>query len=189
MKALWLIPAIVMWTLCLVLLLPFQIGGFVLVPLMAALGRMKLRPSQKIPGVLVLAFSDPWMWIYCNEQDGIDGTAQSFWPKAVGWARVWEIIKWSALRNSTGNARWLPFFGVDNLPNDEIQVIWGQPSPTATAPTPTSYFLRQGIYFMLCFPWGKSGRVFRIGWRINATFISPNPAGWPGMGVCFEPGL
>lgn len=69
--------------------LPLMLLGLLLIAVMAKLGRYK----QTAPGVY--HWVDGWMWVYDNEQDGIDpGEATAHWK---------NIFNWSALRNSVHN--------------------------------------------------------------------------------------
>jgi len=160
------------------------VWGAVLIPIAAALGpiTMTLRPSQKYPGRTVLAWAWPFLWLWGNEEDGLDGSANGFWPVCSGFERWRQIVVWSAWRNSVGNARWLPFFGMD-VKNPTV-VLW--PGGTLLE---GPYVARQGYRFELRFPWStkepdwQKRRHCWVGWRMA------NNVGSVGSGFAFQPNM
>jgi hypothetical protein len=161
---------------------PLVIGA-ALIPIAAALGplAMTLRPSQKYPGRTVLAWAWRWMWLWGNEEDGIDGAANAFWPQADGFRRWKQIVIWSAWRNSVGNARWLPFFGL-TVRNPTVYILPG--GSLLEGP----YIARQGVCFELRFCWNtkqpdwRKRRYFWVGWR-----LANSKSGDAGVGFAFQP--
>lgn len=181
--------------------------GFLIVPIAALSRSYKLRESDRYVDRKTLQFHDG-VWMYCNEEDGIDGAANGFWPSTGRWPITrWEefkqIVAWSAWRNSVGNARWLPFFGMTIADPKDMVVYLPQPNTVPigipkywynyrkTGP----YLARYGWRFELRFPWptfrcskatcgacDANRRIFWIGWRI-AQQDTPNT----GVGFAFQP--
>lgn len=146
--------------------------GLVLVPILAALGplTMTLRPSWKYPGRTVLAWAWGWLFILGNEEDGLDGTANGFWPVTTSAFKRWkQIVAWSAWRNSVGNARWLPFYGMTVDGSGSVVLLPG--GSLKEGP----YIARQGWRFEIRFCWNPKQpdwtkrRYFVCGWRIANT--------------------
>jgi len=165
-RILFALPA---WLLYTALMVPLILIGAVLVPILALGGplTMTLRPSQKYPGRTVLAWAWRWMWIFSNEEDGLDGTANCFWPPAPTYLkRAWQIIRWSAWRNNVGNARWLPFFGI--TVNPAKVKVYPQPFNFKEGP----FIARQGWCSEVKFCWNPKQpdwtkrRYCWIGWRM-----------------------
>lgn len=75
---------------------------------------IETRPSQYFPGRKLPQFKSRWMWLYGNEEDGVDGLrggdpAQSKWAtESAGWSVRKRIWRWSALRNPLNNLRYVP---------------------------------------------------------------------------------
>jgi hypothetical protein len=174
--------------------------GFLIVPIAALPRFMQYRESDRYKGRMTLQFGD-WLWMYCNEEDGVDGGANGFWPSVVnvttrfsGWK---QIVAWSAWRNSVGNARWLPFFGLTIanpkaitaiVPDMDEKLYQWRRSPGATFETwwtdyrkTGPYLARYGWRFELRFPWSATHFCW-IGWRI-AQQDTPNT----GVGFAFQP--
>lgn len=176
------------WLAYILLMTPLILLGFPLVWIATWSNRMSMRDSAEFPGRRVLSFPD-WLWLWSNEEDGIDGTASGFWPaQLVGsWAEAKQVLTWSAWRNSVGNARWTRLFGmtVDNTAViyagggqyglDILQKLNG--ALLKTGP----YFARQGWRCELRFPWNATHFCW-IGWRIaQQTTVTK------GVGFAFQP--
>lgn len=157
--------------------------GLILIPPMAVLRQYKVRQSTKYPGRAVLAFPG-WMDWLNNSEDGIDGSANEFWPvqPSDSWALVWQIIRWSAWRNSAGNARWLPFYGMTVDGSSLITLLPG--GSLKEGP----YVALQGWRGEIRFCWNPKQpdwtkrRYFVCGWRIANT-VAPES----GVGFAFQP--
>jgi len=141
------------------------------------------------------------LWLYDNDEDGIDGYATSGdgTVKNNAWARstmyktyLQTIFIWSAWRNSVGNARWLPFFGATIEPRDVVLYIpnlaqkrffsnntftvwWNEYRKLGP------YVARIGWKYELRFPWSAT-RFCWIGWRIAQCDV-PTKA----VGFAFQP--
>lgn len=219
--------AIPVWLAYLIPMTLLVLLGFIIVPLAAALDylanryniipytwTMRASRASLYKGRAVMAWRPRWLWIFGNEEDGIDGTANGFQRRAgttFSWAVAWQIFAWSAWRNSVGNARWLPFFGLTISDPKDI-VVYVPPSGLdamhlTAGFTPFAdrwneyrklgpYIARYGWQFELKFPWYSSSlcrnagcftcaphrRYFWIGWRI-AQQDAPNT----GIGFAFQP--
>lgn len=85
--------------------LPLSALGLILVPLAAF--------AVETQGPL-LQFKWPWMWLFCNFEDGVDGLrggdiTQEWWARdTAGWGRWRRIVVWSAIRNSVNSVRLVP---------------------------------------------------------------------------------
>jgi hypothetical protein len=184
--------AIPVWIAYLIPMTLLVLLGFLIVPIAAIPRFMKYRESDRYVGRMTLQFSD-WLWLYCNEEDGVDGGANGFWPSVLndltrfgGWR---QIVAWSAWRNSVGNARWLPFFGLTVAdPKDTVvylpqhnTVPIGIPAYWENYRKTGPYLARYGWRFELRFPWSAT-RFCWIGWRI-AQQDEPNT----GVGFAFQP--
>ena len=104
------------------------------------------------------------------------------WP---GWR---YILVWSVWRNSVGNARRVPFLGMD-MPDQKDMVVyiplgsltWQRPQPWEEYRKLGPYLARYGYRWELRFPWNAT-RFFWIGWRI-AQQDAPNT----NIGFAFQP--
>ncbi len=110
-------------------------------------------------------FTAPYMWLWCNEEDGVDGlrggsTDQSWWlEKTKELSTEQRIYKWSALRNPQNNLRYVPLVNGKFFPTNRIKTVWTSPKG--------GFLVIRGIYlsFWLNFSYkGKSTR-FWIGWK------------------------
>ncbi len=80
-------------------------------------GNVRAKPSKQFANRWCLQFNANWMRpLWGNEEDGVDGLrngdAEQLWwgLDTLHCTQRERIFKWSALRNSVGNFRWLPFF-------------------------------------------------------------------------------
>lgn len=190
------------WLIYGVLTLPLLVFGVVLIAVLAHWPyAIRARQSRHYTdGRLVAAWR--WSWfnaIYGNDEDGIDGlpltnmTAgvmprQAWWlDKTKGWSRWRRIFVWSALRNSTSNLRFAPFFGLKINPTRvRFIVVNGA----------------DGLYdWFLCWQGYKAGfryfwnpkRCFWIGWKVlpqdigSALELPASDTRAPGAGFAFQP--
>ena len=146
------------------------------------------RESQEYPGRKVMVWPS-WAWLFGNEEDSIDGSANGFWPKQIvgSWAWYWQIIRWSAWRNSVGNARWTRLFGVTVDPDDIVLVSWPAEKIDSDALKEGPYVVRQGWRYEVKRCWNPKQpdwherRYLWIGWRLaQQTKITP------GVGLAFQ---
>jgi len=126
------------------------------------------------------------------------------WFEATQSWSIWRrVFVWSAWRNSVGNARRLPFLGMD-IKDFKATQVWVPPRHTDTewfTKWPEyrkrgPYLARYGWRFELRFPWPQRAltlqgmasqtrvtqRFFWIGWRI-AQQDTPNT----NIGFAFQP--
>lgn len=72
------------------------------------------RYSTNFSNRVLLQFKARWMWLWCNDEDGIDGLrgndpAQNWWDdKTRGMSVRGRIFKWAAIRNPCANVRFVP---------------------------------------------------------------------------------
>lgn len=166
------------WLLYFTLMTPLVVLGFPLVAVAAAFAKQYYPEFGGNRHWL-----SPYLWLYDNAEDGIDGGEAIRRPQVnVGIGEWRRIVVWSAWRNSVGNARWTKLFGmtVDHtrvalyFPDSDFADLT---SRLKTGP----YLARQGARFELRVPWSP-GRFFWIGWRIaQQTGITP------GVGFAFQP--
>lgn len=205
------LPAVPVWLAYQLIMLPLIILGFPL----CAVGALWYQYQFKFTGhtrATPILHWPRWMWLWDNEEDGIDGdpwTSAGDEPKnpewfeaTAGWFLWRRIFVWSAWRNSVGNARFTRALGMTVTPKDVILSVplgnlyleqavttWNEYRKTGP------YLARQGWRFELRFPWGdwtvgqgeKMGgiyppRFFWIGWRI-AQQDKPNT----NVGFAFQP--
>ncbi len=158
----WALLGVPGWLAVMLAGLPLQLIGLVLVAVLAWRGAYITRASQEYTGRQVLAWSPWWAWYWGNEEDGINGAANGFWPPSTSWSTIYS---WSALRNSTGNLRWLPFFGIEQLTPGSVAIL--------ASLGPNTWVARCGWRFELAFPWGSTGHGFWIGWRLSTALKDP----------------
>lgn len=131
----------------------------------------------------LLQFKWRWMWLYNNQEDGVDGLRggdpnQSWWAnQTYGW-RNWErVFVWSGLRNSVNNLRFVPVLSPLFTP-DSISWVAGtrwivrRPAPPAwptgsSNPTGTGGWAvaRQGLYVGVTRQFGS--RVLTFGYNFR----------------------
>lgn len=135
-----------------------------------------------------LAWSPGFMWLWGNDENGIDGAYGSLptgWPKTM-WPKWRQIFVWSALRNSVGNARWTRAFGMTVDPFKVQLFRFASPSDAWLKEGP--YLVRQGWRYELKFCWSPTQpdwhkrRYFWIGYR-----IAQQTAVTSGVGFAFQP--
>lgn len=208
------------WLLYMAIQLPLMAIGFPLIALLALwmqikhkyVGHTRDSPQLRFPTVFGLRL----FYLWENDEDGVDGdpwTESSGEPKnptwfeaTAGWS-VWRrIFVWSAWRNSVGNARRVPFLGMDMVdPKDMVVVLptTEQVGAPVAIPSPWDqyrklgpYIARYGYRFELKFPWPQTERYvddragyapnprryFWLGWRI-AQQDKPNID----IGFAFQP--
>lgn len=210
------------WLLYFAIMLPLQVIGFPLVAVLALWVQwvsrydshdMKgLRHFPKVLGIRLF-------YLWDNDEDGIDGDPlpegvtgepkNPLWFEATTNWSIWRrVFVWSAWRNSVGNARRLPFLGMDmrDPKNAVVRVPpnWIDGKPSGVWPDDYwkeyrklgPYLARYGWRFELRFPWPQraltlqamesqtrvSQRYFWLGWRI-AQQDTPNTD----IGFAFQP--
>jgi hypothetical protein len=188
------------WTLYFALMIPLMVLGFALVPLAVLLKRY--TRGTDADGWTRTHFTDRWMWLWDNAEDGIDGLAREgdgafknlFWLLANnGRSTFHYIFTWSALRNSVGNARRVPFLGL-NIKDHKDMVVWVPPSGLDAMRLTAGftrfanrwpeyrklgpYIARYGWAWELRFPWPGRKRFFWLGWRIAQTDTPTSDVGF-----------
>jgi hypothetical protein len=169
------------WISQILVQIPLILLGIVLIPIWCWVDRinksaLSYRMSEEYPGRSVLSFKG--LWLYSNEEDGVDGAANGFWPEPTDYSKpsIWQIFKWSALRNSVGNARWLPFFSVPVY-------VRGNFVPNMIGLSDQCWVAWDGWHYELHFPWTKT-RAFWIGWRLSSAYKLGYSVG---IGFTFQP--
>lgn len=190
------------WAAYFALSLPLVVLGVPLIAVLAALPQATARrPSQHYKdGRIVTVWTWRWInYIWGNDEDGVDGMPlasqsvtigidgvqgrQGWWvQKTAGWSRWRIIFMWAALRNSTANLRFAPFFGMVIDPTQVHSVAGG------------SWWLawqhcKSGFWFS----WNVN-RYFWIGWKVkpadanmNALRLPDGDGRLPGAGFAFQP--
>lgn len=215
------------WLAYIAIQVPLILIGFPLVALLALWIQMRwkytshARPGNGITPALLhwpRVFGLRLFYLWDNDEDGLDGDPWTNasdelknpeWFEATANWSVWRrVFVWSAWRNSVGNARRVPFLGMDiKDPKDKVTTL----SPAGLAAMrafcstgPSServltwwneyrklgpYLARYGYRFELKFPYPKfvnvhfsAPRYFWIGWRI-AQQDAPNTD----IGFAFQP--
>lgn len=209
------------WLAYTVLMLPLILIGFPLVAVLATV--MQLRSKyhsydkaglSRFPTVFGLRL----FYLWDNDEDGVDGDPlpdgvgglpknEAWFEETQRWSTWRRVFVWSAWRNSVGNARRLPFFGMD-MPDPKDTVVH-VPAFIKLQAAQTRletwkeyrklgpYLARYGYRFELRFPWPRAPqrdaggdalgmlqppRYFWIGWRI-AQQDTPNTD----IGFAFQP--
>ncbi len=197
------LPAVPVWLGYFLLMTPLILVGFPLVALGAAWMQYRHKYVGHSREVPELHWPSRLMWLWDNDEDGIDGDPwasadaplkNTEWFEATANWSVWRrIFVWSAWRNSVGNARRTPLFGMTVEPK-KIRIYlphmfacqfqtdeW--PEYRKLGP----YLARQGWRFELRFPWptyseSLTPRFFWIGWRIaQCDEVTKN------VGAVFQP--
>jgi hypothetical protein len=147
-----------LWILRLAINLPVYLAGLVLIPWQAT--NTEVRPSKYYPNRMLLQFRARWMYLWGNEEDGIDGlrggdVRQYWWAKmTVGASQAERIFRWSALRNPANNLRYVPGLSPRFRPY-HIRYIGGA----------AKFYIWQGVYGRLVLPLG--GSLYSIGWKFR----------------------
>lgn len=143
-----------LWIARLLINLPLWLLGLVLIPWQSA--STEIRPSKYYPGRQLLQFKARWMWIFGNEEDGIDGLRggdedQYWWAEQThGDSDRVRIFKWAAQRNPINNLRYVPLLSPLFHP-DRIEVAGG--------------YIWQGPYARLVLDIGS--QRYSIGWKFR----------------------
>jgi hypothetical protein len=199
------------WLLYFALMIPLMLLGFLLVPLALLCRRYTVRMDAD--RYTRLHFQDRWMWLWDNDEDGIDGLAirvsykNPEWVAGKRWSLFRFVFVWSCWRNSVGNARRVPFFGL-SIRDPKDMVVYVPPSGLdamrlTAGFTPFAnrwpeyrklgpYIARYGWAWELRFPWPnlssaahiptEQRRFFWIGWRIAQQDTPTN-----NVGFAFQP--
>jgi len=204
------------WLLYFAIMLPLQLIGFPLVAVLALYMQLRFKYWGHTRFHGMLHFPAPFglrlFYLWDNDEDGVDGDPwfnagdaeknPDWFEATIGWS-VWrKVFVWSAWRNSVGNARRVPFLGMDMRdPKDTVVYL---PALIAVQPAQDGlalwkeyrklgpYLARYGWRFELRFPWpvgftdlfpiNGEIRYFWIGWRI-AQQDTPNT----NIGFAFQP--
>lgn len=197
------------WLLHLALSLPLILLGLPLIAVLALLpGAAVLRASRHYKdGRAVMC----WRWrgidyVFGNDEDGIDGqpldsltapaapdgvmARQHWWvDKTASWSRWRRIFIWAAVRNSTANLRFAPFFGIVINPQ---RVKWRM-RMTRDGFNIRWWLAWQGPRAGFRWHWNPS-RAFWIGWKVkpqDGNYMTPTlpseDARSPGVGFAFQP--
>jgi len=133
--------------------------GIVLVGIAALCGAWEVRASRYpyADGRNRLQWKWRLLWLWCNEEDGIDGGSLGH--------PVWQSFYWSAIRNSANNMRAIKgaYFVCDSASLTFKDYPWG-------------YVATQG--WRQCVNY----KGFRFGWLIPRTASTGSPA-WPVISI------
>lgn len=94
----------------------FFVIGLVVVPIAVLLGAYRYRLSERYPERYVLSWTSNWLWVWGNEEDGVDGVPLDMkmhrpfknieWRmRTQNWSERRRVIAWAALRNAASNLR------------------------------------------------------------------------------------
>lgn len=197
------------------LMLPLILLGFPLVAVGALVMQFNFKFTRHTrPGDGRLHWPFRWMWLWGNDEDGIDGdpwTTSDGEPKNPEWFEatanwsLWRrIFVWSAWRNSVGNARRTSLFGMTVNPDDVVIILpttqcVGVPvaidRPWAEYIKLGPYLARQGWRFELRFPWGgwtvgqgeKMGGIYPPRFFWIGWRIAQQDAVTKNVGFAFQP--
>ena len=200
-------------------MLPLQLIGFPLVAVLALYMQLRFKYWGHTRFHGMLHFPAPFglrlFYLWDNDEDGVDGDPwfnagdaeknPDWFEATIGWS-VWrKVFVWSAWRNSVGNARRVPFLGMD-IKDFKATQVWVPPRHTDAewfTKWPEyrklgPYLARYGWRFELRFPLPAkicvcsqgadcrikppAPRYFWIGWRI-AQQDAPNTD----IGFAFQP--
>lgn len=114
--------SLVTWSLYIVCAIVLIAFGLIIVPFAAGFGLYETRESKYWPGRQIAAWTSKWMWLWGNEEDGIDGRragltqdadpAQAWWmEESKTDSEAERIAYWSAIRNPVSNMRFVWPFG------------------------------------------------------------------------------
>jgi hypothetical protein len=164
MKYLWAFPALAVFIAYGIVMLPLMVLGLVLVVIFAHHQAYAIRKSRQYRGRQVLAWTARLLWLWGNEQNGIDGASGDLpagWPHLT-WSKFLQIVGWAGWRNSVGNARWTRLLGMAVDPA-RVKVCFASELPVNLRRG--VFLVRQGWRFQ--FRWTYSAtRQLRIGWGI-----------------------
>lgn len=152
------------WLLYLSIQIPILLLGYITIPAMAALKRYEIRQS-KFFNRKIVAWKDPLMYIWGNEEDGI---LNGWMYKDVG-SNFNQIFYWSAMRNPTNNLRFIPFFSL-KVDQAKVKFIGSKVNDIRDYDTniPMWYLCWQG--YQSSFRWQfmafKKLWRFWIGWKV-----------------------
>ena len=169
--------------------------GFVVIPILLAFKAYRYRETKVYTdGRMVLSFPD-WAWIWNNEEDGVDGIAQTAtmrrpfkndaWnvkmSKATPRTRIWQ---WAALRNPANNLR---FTWPIRLKINPAKLHYRVFGPLDQYKGINGWFIWQGLKSGLRLDY-KQWR-FWIGWKIkpfDAGGIEKTDYRYPGAGLAIQ---
>lgn len=159
--------------------------GWVIIPIMAALGRYSMQESQYYPG-LKLLWDDKFMFPWQNYEDGI--AAGTSYYKASN--TFLQIIYWSANRNPAEGTRWVSALTCRWKPEDvTYSGSFGDQLKKYDSNEEQWFFTRCGIYsgyyLVKRMPVLGLRRLF-IGWALYPTDTLKGPYGYRLWGAGFK---
>lgn len=180
--------------------IPADIIGLFLVPPMALLNKYTTKKEISIiNGREILNWKYKFMYIWSNQEDGLDG-AEEYRDKPL-WFR---IIYWAVVRNSSSNLRFVPYISVKLNPEKIKFITFGQVKnlngDININPSLRDYdrddltfgiLIWQGIYSNLRIQFKMNGKIYRfwIGWKLYAhdkLGISPADYRYYGAGFATQ---
>lgn len=128
--------------------------GLVLVPYGFVRG-LVLVPGL-VPGEYVWAFTSRWLWLWGNDEEGVDGNEvhSPHWASKPTFKGVWY---WSAIRNPFNNIRFWEPIRTPARP-DQYHVLWNNPK--------RGWLIRQG-WWCLGFQLRVNGYRLWWGWKMK----------------------
>jgi len=154
------------WSVMLIIRLPLYLVGILLVAWQSK--QVEVRPSRYFPNRRLLQFRARWMFIFGNEEDGVDGLrggdpAQTWWAeKTEDCSTRGRIFMWSALRNPVNNIRYVSVLNPRFNPQ-KIRYIGTDHEPVAGERG--WFFIWQGLYSAFRLETGRR-RVW-VGWKLR----------------------
>lgn len=121
-------------------------------------------------GRQILVWQSRWMWLWGNEEDGINGLPrigsplffdprQKAWYDATAhWSEFREIFIWAGWRNSVSNLRFVRPFGFVIIPI-RVRVKYLGPTPH------DEWLCWQGLFAGVHFE--RWGSVWSLGWKVK----------------------
>lgn len=161
-----LIYSIPLWILMFVIKTSLIILGWILVPIAVYRKAYKAELSTNTYGAtrIIKQFTDKWMWLWSNWEDGI---CEGFQYKTFD--KEWkQIIWWSCLRNPVNNLRLVPVLSCMIDPS-KIKSIGTYDKD----PVPHLYFCWHGMYSCLSWQFIALGKLRRlwIGFKLYPTDV------------------
>ena len=125
--------------------LALAIVGLPICAVLAALSPWSIVSQPGYKPNLIVAGWPSWAWIWSNDEDGV---------RPTGYTTRWGIFKWTALRNSVNNFRFVPGVSKPGWP------LWYRT-------------------FTLSIPWRISGEWMLLTKQFYAKAGWANVTGWP----------
>lgn len=160
------------WTvMLLVIRLPLYLLGFPLIAWQSK--QVEVRPSRYFPNRRLLQFRARWMWLWGNEEDGVDGlrggdSAQARWAdETEDCSPRGRIFLWSAWRNPVNNIRYVPVLN-PHFNSCQIRYIGTDHEPVAGERG--WFYIWQGLYSAFRLETGRR-RVW-VGWKFRPEDVN-----------------